>query len=158
MSARRKPRAVSAAQLALELAPKPHAAIVRRSTDALARRGSTAVERSERSTTERLSHWASIIKLPVEQTRDLSLVRDLKGRPRSVWSAIRMMSDADWHRMALDGFGLTRERDRRSLIADSVLFEARETDRVDVVRRGGKVVRWDAWIDPAGRFKVSVFP
>lgn len=69
-----------------------------------------------------------------------------------------MMPDVDWHRMLLEGFKITRERDRLQLIADSVLFETRETNRVDVIRRGGKVIRWDAWIDPSGRFKVSVWP
>lgn len=136
-------------QLGLELEPRQSAAIVRRATDAIVSHETTA--------RERLSLWAAIVKRPSELVND-RLVRDKQGRPRSVWSAIRMMSHTEWNRLALDGFGLSRERDRAQLVVDCVLWETTETNRVEVVRQSGQVVRWIVWIDPKGSFKVVVYP
>lgn len=83
---------------------------------------------------------------------------DSRRRPLSLWTAIRRMSRDAWHRMALEAYGLTRERDRQSLVEDCVFWDAKETNRVTTHRERGKVVRWDVWIDPTGSHRVSVWP
>ena len=149
---RKRATRVDATRRALESAivPTPAAPLTRRVT--------TGVVATDRTTHETLTEWLGILNGPGEPQRGMGRCVDAKGRPRSVCTAIYRMPPKEWHRLGLEGYGLTRESDRASLMADCVVWDASETDHVEVIRRGSTVVRWVVWIDPKGRFKVDVWP
>jgi len=71
-----------------------------------------------------------------------------KGQPTSVWTALGMMSDAEWAELAREVFDV----EPNFLDRETVLQKIEETDTC-----GTLGVPVDVWIDPEGYFRVEVY-
>lgn len=84
---------------------------------------------------------------------------DKRRRPRSLWTAMLRTPAEQSARIALEWLGLTRERDRASVMWDCVMWDACQTDRVTVRRDArGAIVCWLVWLDPKGAIRFQVWP
>lgn len=104
-------------------------------------------------------HESRIIYGPGEPLRVEGQHVDGQGRPCSLWTAIVCWQDQDgesFDRMLRDIFGLRPGKD--SLMLESLLYCAQETNKVTVTRRARSIVKWAVWIDRKGRFKLEVRP